>query len=90
MYMCIYSIMLCLRWYSIKDLYIFVNLLSCFHSRLSYYGLSVWFPDQIKHLEYEEYKLKTKTFNKEKIESFHFNFSLKNQIHQEGQYINDK
>ncbi|MEQ2305624.1 Synaptic vesicle glycoprotein 2B, partial [Ameca splendens] len=26
----------------------------------SYYGLSVWFPDMIKHLQYEEYKAKVK------------------------------
>ncbi len=26
----------------------------------SYYGLSVWFPDMIKHLQYEEYKSKIK------------------------------
>lgn len=27
---------------------------------LSYYGLSVWFPDMIKHLQYEEYESKVK------------------------------
>lgn len=27
---------------------------------VSYYGLSVWFPDMIKHLQYEEYKTKVK------------------------------
>lgn len=26
----------------------------------SYYGLSVWFPDMIKHLQYEEYQSKVK------------------------------
>lgn len=26
----------------------------------SYYGLSVWFPDMIKHLQYEEYEAKVK------------------------------
>ncbi|XP_010765794.1 synaptic vesicle glycoprotein 2B-like [Notothenia coriiceps] len=26
----------------------------------SYYGLSVWFPDMIKHLQYEEYESKVK------------------------------
>ncbi|KAF4083006.1 hypothetical protein AMELA_G00135020 [Ameiurus melas] len=60
-----------------------------FTMAFGYYGLSVWFPDQIKHLEYEEYESKTKIFNKDKIEHFHFNFSLKNQIHTEGHYIRD-
>lgn len=62
----------------------------CFRSCCSYYGLSVWFPDQIKHLEYEEYKLKTMMFYKEKVEFFHFNFSLKNQIHKEGKFNEDR
>ncbi|XP_070763352.1 synaptic vesicle glycoprotein 2B-like isoform X2 [Enoplosus armatus] len=59
----------------------------------SYYGLSVWFPDMIKRLQYEEYKeyeSKVKVFHKERVENFHFNFSLKNQIHVEGEYIHDK
>uniref|UniRef100_A0A667XG94 Synaptic vesicle glycoprotein 2Bb n=1 Tax=Myripristis murdjan TaxID=586833 RepID=A0A667XG94_9TELE len=56
----------------------------------SYYGLSVWFPDMIKHLQYEEYESKVKVFHKERVERFHFNFSLENQIHKEGEYINDK
>ncbi|XP_053491405.1 synaptic vesicle glycoprotein 2Ba [Ictalurus furcatus] len=60
-----------------------------FTMAFGYYGLSVWFPDQIKHLQYEEYESKTKIFNKDKIEHFHFNFSLKNQIHTEGHYISD-
>ncbi|XP_047200723.1 synaptic vesicle glycoprotein 2B-like [Girardinichthys multiradiatus] len=56
----------------------------------SYYGLSVWFPDMIKHLQYEEYKAKVKTFHRERVENFHFNFSLENQIHKEGEYIRDR
>ncbi|KAJ4937903.1 hypothetical protein JOQ06_002532 [Pogonophryne albipinna] len=86
----------------------------------SYYGLSVWFPDMIKHLQYEEYESKVKlrypsievktvlgasgkekclqgkqyaesltVFHRERVENFHFNFSLENQIHKEGEYIND-
>uniref|UniRef100_A0AAQ6IPJ7 Major facilitator superfamily (MFS) profile domain-containing protein n=1 Tax=Anabas testudineus TaxID=64144 RepID=A0AAQ6IPJ7_ANATE len=54
----------------------------------SYYGLSVWFPDMIKHLQYEENL--SKVFHKERVENFHFNFSLENQIHKEGEYIHDK
>ncbi|KAF3689291.1 Synaptic vesicle glycoprotein 2B [Channa argus] len=56
----------------------------------SYYGLSVWFPDMIKHLQYEEYQSKVKVFYKERVENFHFNFTLENQIHKEGEYIRDK
>lgn len=58
--------------------------------RFSYYGLAVWFPDMIKHLQYEEYQSKVKNFPRERIENFHFNFSLENQIHRDGKYINDK
>uniref|UniRef100_A0A8C6UEK2 Synaptic vesicle glycoprotein 2Bb n=1 Tax=Neogobius melanostomus TaxID=47308 RepID=A0A8C6UEK2_9GOBI len=57
---------------------------------LHYYGLSVWFPDMIKHLQYEEYDSKVKVFHKERVENFHFNFSLENQVHKEGEYIRDK
>uniref|UniRef100_A0A672HEY7 Synaptic vesicle glycoprotein 2B-like n=1 Tax=Salarias fasciatus TaxID=181472 RepID=A0A672HEY7_SALFA len=56
----------------------------------SYYGLSVWFPDMIKHLQYEEYESKVKVFHRERVENFHFNFSLENQIHREGEYVRDK
>ncbi|XP_076878454.1 synaptic vesicle glycoprotein 2B [Brachyhypopomus gauderio] len=61
-----------------------------FTMAFSYYGLAVWFPDMIKHLQEEEYKSKLKVFHREKVEFFHFNFSLENQIHKEGEYINDK
>lgn len=80
---------MCLKWYFITGFYKLANLLLCFPLLCRYYGLSVWFPDQIKHLQYEEYESKTKIFNKDKIEHFHFNFSLKNQIHTEGHYIRD-
>ncbi|XP_005161575.1 synaptic vesicle glycoprotein 2B [Danio rerio] len=61
-----------------------------FTMAFSYYGLSVWFPDMIKHLQHEEYESKVKVFHREKVEQFHFNFSLENQVHKEGEYINDK
>ncbi|CAK6966396.1 synaptic vesicle glycoprotein 2B-like [Scomber scombrus] len=56
----------------------------------SFYGLSVWFPDMIKHLQNEEYVSKVKIHHRERVENFHFNFSLENQIHREGEYIHDK
>lgn len=56
----------------------------------SYYGLSVWFPDMIKHLQNEEYESKQKVFVGKKVENFHFNFSLENQVHRDGEYIRDK
>ncbi|XP_023253209.1 synaptic vesicle glycoprotein 2B-like [Seriola lalandi dorsalis] len=56
----------------------------------SYYGLSVWFPDMIKHLQYMEYTSEVKEFDGERVENFRFNFSLENQIHREGQFISDK
>ncbi|KAM3608531.1 uncharacterized protein V6R79_000582 [Siganus canaliculatus] len=56
----------------------------------SYYGLSVWFPDMIRHLQNEEYESMVKVFHKERVENGHFNFSLENQIHREGEYIRDK
>uniref|UniRef100_A0A671UY68 Synaptic vesicle glycoprotein 2Bb n=1 Tax=Sparus aurata TaxID=8175 RepID=A0A671UY68_SPAAU len=59
-------------------------------SLVDYYGLSVWFPDMIKHLQHEEYESKVKVFHRERVENFHFNFSLENQIHKEGEYIHDK
>ncbi|CAM4734238.1 hypothetical protein PO909_021751 [Leuciscus waleckii] len=61
-----------------------------FTMAFSYYGLSVWFPDMVKHLQHEEYESKLKVFHREKVEQFHFNFSLENQVHREGEYINDK
>uniref|UniRef100_A0A8C9V7K9 Synaptic vesicle glycoprotein 2Bb n=1 Tax=Scleropages formosus TaxID=113540 RepID=A0A8C9V7K9_SCLFO len=58
-----------------------------FTMAFSYYGLSVWFPDMIKHLQHEEYESKIKVFHRERVHHFTFNFSLENQIHKEGEYI---
>ncbi|XP_023652790.2 synaptic vesicle glycoprotein 2Ca isoform X1 [Paramormyrops kingsleyae] len=55
-----------------------------------FYGLSVWFPDVIKHLQADEYASKVKTHNNERIEDFTFNFTLENQIHTNGMFINDR
>ncbi|KAM9328844.1 synaptic vesicle glycoprotein 2C [Gastrophryne carolinensis] len=55
-----------------------------------YYGLSVWFSDVIKHLQANEYALRVKTFNGENISNYHFNFTLENQIHKNGEFLNDK
>ncbi|XP_044877303.1 synaptic vesicle glycoprotein 2C isoform X1 [Mauremys mutica] len=55
-----------------------------------YYGLSVWFPDVIKHLQSDEYASKVKRFNGERLVDFNFNFTLENQIHINGSYINDR
>lgn len=56
----------------------------------SYHGLGVWFPDMIKYMQFEEYEAKVRVFHRERVERFHFNFSLVNQIHREGEYIHDK
>lgn len=55
-----------------------------------YYGLSVWFPDVIKHLQADEYAAKVKIYNNERTEDFTFNFTLENQIHRNGLFINDR
>ncbi|XP_062984715.1 synaptic vesicle glycoprotein 2C [Elgaria multicarinata webbii] len=55
-----------------------------------YYGLSVWFPDVIKHLQADEYASRRKTFEHEKLIGFDFNFTLENQIHFNGTFINDR
>lgn len=44
----------------------------------------------IKYMQFEEYESKARTFHRERVERFHFNFSLVNQIHREGEYIHDK
>lgn len=59
-------------------------------SPCSYYGLTVWFPDMIKHLQNIEYASRTKLFTHEKVRHFTFNFTLENQIHKGGEYFNDK
>uniref|UniRef100_A0A669CNA7 Synaptic vesicle glycoprotein 2C n=1 Tax=Oreochromis niloticus TaxID=8128 RepID=A0A669CNA7_ORENI len=55
-----------------------------------YYGLSVWFPDVIKHLQADEYASRVKIHNNERIEDFTFNFTLENQIHRNGVFVNDR
>uniref|UniRef100_A0A672KTC2 Synaptic vesicle glycoprotein 2C-like n=1 Tax=Sinocyclocheilus grahami TaxID=75366 RepID=A0A672KTC2_SINGR len=55
-----------------------------------YYGLSVWFPDVIKHLQANEYASKVQRHNNERIEDFTFNFTLENQIHTNSLFINDR
>lgn len=60
---------------------------SVFHS---YYGLSVWFPDVIKHLQSDDYASRVKHFRNEEVSHFVFNFTLENQIHSNGEYINDR
>uniref|UniRef100_A0A8C6TQN9 Synaptic vesicle glycoprotein 2Ca n=1 Tax=Neogobius melanostomus TaxID=47308 RepID=A0A8C6TQN9_9GOBI len=56
----------------------------------SYYGLSVWFPDVIKHLQADDYASKVKVHTNERIEDFTFNFTLENQIHKNGVFISDR
>ncbi|XP_022595609.1 synaptic vesicle glycoprotein 2C-like [Seriola dumerili] len=55
-----------------------------------YYGLSVWFPDVIKHLQADEYASRVKIHNNERIEDFTFNFTLENQIHRNSVFMNDR
>ncbi|KAI1230013.1 Synaptic vesicle glycoprotein 2A, partial [Lamprotornis superbus] len=61
-----------------------------FTMSFSYYGLTVWFPDMIKHLQSIEYASRTKLFTREKVRHFTFNFTLENQVHRAGEYYNDK
>ncbi|XP_051534113.1 synaptic vesicle glycoprotein 2C-like [Myxocyprinus asiaticus] len=61
-----------------------------FSLSFGYYGLSVWFPDVIKHLQADEYASRVKMHNNERIEDFTFNFTLENQIHYNGVFINDR
>ncbi|MED6276415.1 Synaptic vesicle glycoprotein 2C [Characodon lateralis] len=85
---------------------IYLNLIKCFNypmkenmMRLAtvwftlsfgYYGLSVWFPDVIKHLQADEYASKVQIHINERIEGFTFNFTLENQIHRNGIFIHDQ
>ncbi|KAK3539011.1 hypothetical protein QTP86_023611 [Hemibagrus guttatus] len=55
-----------------------------------YYGLSVWFPDVIRHLQADEYASKVQWHNNEQTEDFTFNFTLENQIHTNSVFINDR
>ncbi|XP_069481181.1 synaptic vesicle glycoprotein 2B isoform X2 [Ambystoma mexicanum] len=61
-----------------------------FTMALSYYGLTVWFPDTIRYFQEEEYTSRTKIFEKEHVRNFVFNFTLKNQIHKNGEFIDIK
>ncbi|XP_077012306.1 synaptic vesicle glycoprotein 2A isoform X3 [Tamandua tetradactyla] len=61
-----------------------------FTMSFSYYGLTVWFPDMIGHLQAVDYAARTKVFPGERVEHVTFNFTLENQIHRGGQYFNDK
>nr|XP_055168177.1 synaptic vesicle glycoprotein 2A isoform X2 [Nyctereutes procyonoides] len=61
-----------------------------FTMSFSYYGLTVWFPDMIRHLQAVDYEARTKLFSGERVEHVTFNFTLENQIHRGGQYFNDK
>ncbi|XP_064444492.1 synaptic vesicle glycoprotein 2A isoform X3 [Mirounga angustirostris] len=61
-----------------------------FTMSFSYYGLTVWFPDMIRHLQAVDYEARTKLFSGEHVEHVTFNFTLENQIHRGGQYFNDK
>ncbi|XP_053303935.1 synaptic vesicle glycoprotein 2C [Spea bombifrons] len=55
-----------------------------------YYGLSVWFSDVIRHLQENEYALRVKNFNGQHISNYTFNFTLENQIHTNGEFVNDR
>ncbi|KAK1345175.1 hypothetical protein QTO34_013885 [Cnephaeus nilssonii] len=55
-----------------------------------YYGLSVWFPDVIKHLQSDEYALRTKNVPREKYANFSINFTMENQIHTGMEYYNGR
>ncbi|XP_044127328.1 synaptic vesicle glycoprotein 2A-like [Bufo gargarizans] len=61
-----------------------------FTMSFSYYGLTVWFPDMIKHLQNIDYASRTKYFSNERVISFNFNFTLENQVHDNREYQNDK
>ncbi|KAM6201568.1 synaptic vesicle glycoprotein 2B-like isoform 3-T3 [Rhynchocyon petersi] len=61
-----------------------------FAMALSYYGLTVWFPDMIRYFQDEEYKSKMKVFYGEHVYGATINFTMENQIHQHGKLVNDK
>nr|XP_020667832.1 synaptic vesicle glycoprotein 2B [Pogona vitticeps] len=61
-----------------------------FTMALSYYGLIVWFPDMIRYYQEETYKSREKIFIEESVKDITFNFTLENQVHKNGTYINDK
>ncbi|XP_063151617.1 synaptic vesicle glycoprotein 2C [Candoia aspera] len=55
-----------------------------------YYGLSVWFPDVIRHLQADEYARRGKNFTNNTVMNFDFNFTLEYQNHFNGIFINDR
>lgn len=55
-----------------------------------YYGLSVWFPDVIKHLQSDEYALLIRNVPREKYANFSINFTMQNQIHTGMEYYNGR
>lgn len=61
-----------------------------FTMALSYYGLTVWFPDMIRYFQDEAYKSKMKVFLGEHVYGASINFTMENQIHQRGKLVNDK
>ncbi|ELR49934.1 Synaptic vesicle glycoprotein 2B, partial [Bos mutus] len=61
-----------------------------FTMALSYYGLTVWFPDMIRYFQDEAYKSKMKVFHDEHVYGVTINFTMENQIHQHGKLVNDK
>ncbi|XP_040498690.1 synaptic vesicle glycoprotein 2B isoform X3 [Ursus maritimus] len=61
-----------------------------FTMALSYYGLTVWFPDMIRYFQDEAYKSKMKVFFGEHVYGATINFTMENQIHQRGKLVNDK
>ncbi|KAM9183840.1 synaptic vesicle glycoprotein 2B isoform 3-T3 [Dugong dugon] len=61
-----------------------------FAMALSYYGLTVWFPDMIRYFQDEEYKSKIKVFHGEHVYGATINFTMENQIHRHGKLVNDK
>lgn len=63
------------------------NVFLCSHR---YYGLSVWFPDVIKHLQSDEYALLTRNVQKDKYANFSINFTMENQIHTGMEYDNGR
>uniref|UniRef100_A0A3B5MH50 Synaptic vesicle glycoprotein 2C n=1 Tax=Xiphophorus couchianus TaxID=32473 RepID=A0A3B5MH50_9TELE len=74
--------------YKFTQNWVDITLIAVCHCR--FYGLSVWFPDVIKHLQADEYASRVKIHHNERIEDFTFNFTLENQIHRNGVFMNDR
>lgn len=51
-----------------------------------YYGLSVWFPDVIKHLQSDGYALLTRNVQRDRYANFSINFTMENQVHTGMEY----